>query len=233
MKIKRLITLIETLALTGLVSVGFSSWLVIETNPAVIAGLKANVEDVFSNYDYLIIKNMSFSDYYYNNGGGFYPDYTYTSDVTQLTDTGILEFDVIIDLNKYRTDLKTSPSSINLDLYLGYSDSHNGQAIGNFLDIITRSLPNNGFSSSFTYLYDNVAPVNEPTVVGTEVSYTAETPYPNIDRKFTFNNINTVNKIYISAVYSFTLNGGFTAQDNASLNEGGVPFRIHATLNNA
>ena len=50
MKVKKLITLIETLAMTGLVSVGFSSWLIIETNPAILEG-KVNVEDVFDNND--------------------------------------------------------------------------------------------------------------------------------------------------------------------------------------
>lgn len=244
MKVKKLITLIEILAMTGLVSVGFSSWLIIESNPAIIEG-KVNVEEVFDNNDYITIKNMSFSDYYFNNGqGGFYPDYTYTNDLTKLTSTGILEFDIIIDLNKYRTELKTSPSSVELDIVLGYSVQHNGQIIGNFMDIISRSLSKNAsdvsnqgdFNSTFTYLYDGVSPdssMDIQIISSGEVSYSNSTPAPNINRKIKFLNISSVNNISISAEYIFKLDNGFSAQDNASLNEGGVPFKLSAILENA
>ena len=237
MKVKKLITLIETLAMTGLVSVGFSSWLIIETNPAILEG-KVNVEDVFDNNDYVVIKNVSFSDWFGGVDGGFYTDYIFS---TTYSSTAVLEFDVVIDLNKYRTELKTTPSSASLDIQLGYSKLHNGETNGNFLDVISRSLTKTASSADkqgslttvFSYKYDNGTVTSLGNVSGTQVGYSTSTPAPNVDRIINFTNISSVNTITLSAVYSFKLDNGWQSSDWMSIAGNGVPFYIYATLENA
>lgn len=243
MKFKKLITLIETLALTGLVSVGFSSWLIIETNPAILQG-RVNVEEVYDNNDYLTIKNMSFSDYC---NGGFYDDYKYGTE--SLTNPGVLEFDIVINLNKYREELKTSPSSVELDIQLSYYEQikFDDEGNPNFLDIITRSLSSTSsddslkgsFNSIFSCKYDNNDSNSFTKIIQTKVAYSNETPSPNIDTIIRFDDISNVSSIVLSSEYIFMMdkgfvNSGFTEKDNDYFNlyERGIPFKIYSVLEN-
>lgn len=242
MKVKRLITLIETLAMTGLVSVGFSSWLIV-SDPKIVDGM-VNVEEVYDNNDYLIIKNMHFSDYYYDintKKGGFYPDYTYTNDLTKLTSTGILEFDIIIDLNKYRNELITTPSSVKLNLNLSYSVHYDtNQNVIKAFDIISRSLngaqdETGGFSSVYTCTYDSQDSISYSiTDRSTEIAYTnTNKNQPTIFREIVFREISNISHIKLSAIYTFNLFGGFKETDFNYLKNFGIPFKLQAVLENA
>lgn len=101
MKIKRLITLIEMLSLTGLISVGFSSWLIVETELLSLEGtIKA--ENVIDNNDYLEIKTMSFSDY---DSSGFFVDFVFDSNRSM---TGYLDVVIDVDLQEFKTGVTSS-----------------------------------------------------------------------------------------------------------------------------
>lgn len=110
MKIKKLITLIEMLSLTGLISVGFSSWLIVETELASLEGtIKA--ENVIDNNKYLEIKTMSFSDY---DTSGFFIDFVYDSNRSM---TGYLDVVIDVDLQEFKTGVTSSNKyKFNLNL---------------------------------------------------------------------------------------------------------------------
>ena len=95
MNFRKMITLIEMLALTGVMSVGFSTWVIIETEFPYIQ-VQVETENVFNTNDYLEIKNIAFSDY---NENGFYDDFTYVEDTTGNL-IGYLEFEIEVDLSK-------------------------------------------------------------------------------------------------------------------------------------
>lgn len=233
MKIKRLITLIETLALTGLVSVGFSSWLIIETNPAVISG-RVNVEEVFNNNNYLSIKNLSFSDYCKD---GFYDDYTFGT--ASNNNAGILEFDIIIDVKKYREELKTNPSMLKLDVLLTYSKYYDQNGDFEGLDIISRSISVSSdgvqtvnINNYFKCIYDGSESSTVTRTVYTAVNYSENIPSPNLNSIYVLNGINSVNKIVMNLIYEFNLVGGWKETDYLDIIGEGVPFYIHSTLEN-
>lgn len=110
MKIKKIITLIEMLSLTGLISVGFSSWLIVETELASLEGtIKA--ENVIDNNRYLEIKTMSFSDY---DTSGFFIDFVYDSNRSM---TGYLDVVIDVDLQEFKTGVTSSNNyKFNLNL---------------------------------------------------------------------------------------------------------------------
>ena len=58
MNFRKMITLIEMLALTGVMSVGFSTWVIVETSFPEIQ-IQVETENVFNTNEYLEIKNLS------------------------------------------------------------------------------------------------------------------------------------------------------------------------------
>lgn len=102
MNFKKMITLIELLALTGVVSVGFSTWVIVETSfPE--AHVQIETEKVVNTNLYLKIKNAVFSDY---DSNGFFIDFIYSENTSTEGDnpgrslTGYLEFDIEVDLSQ-------------------------------------------------------------------------------------------------------------------------------------
>ena len=93
MNFRKMITAIELLAVTGVMSVGFSTWVIVETSFPEIQ-VKVETENVVNVDEYLKIKNVIFSDY---NTNGFYTDFVYGDTTDNLT--GYLEFDIEVDLS--------------------------------------------------------------------------------------------------------------------------------------
>ena len=97
MNFKKIATTIELLAITSVVSVGFSAWSIVETiSPTVTATIET--ENVINTGEYIEIKNIAFSDYC---DGGFYPDFTYTEDSSKLLSYAYLYADININLIKW------------------------------------------------------------------------------------------------------------------------------------
>ena len=108
MNFRKMITLIEMLALTGVMSVGFSTWVIVETSFPEIQ-IQVETENVFNTNEYLEIKNIVLSDY---NENGFYPDFIYTD--AQDKTKAKLFVDYYVNLEKYR-QLTGSTSLTSLD----------------------------------------------------------------------------------------------------------------------
>ena len=124
-----MLTLFEILSLTTLVSVGFSSWVIVEnTNQSVNAGV--SVETVVNNNNYLSIKNVMFSEYVFVDGNssssGFYNNNSYTA----VENVAILSYEVV--LSSYQ--ILASTSNVIFDISLGYSGT-----VSSALDIINKS----------------------------------------------------------------------------------------------
>ena len=79
MGFRKVALLTEIFALTAMSSVGFSSWLAIQTTP-VSNEINVNVENITNLNDYITINHIIMSDY---NNSGFYDDFTY-SDTTYI-----------------------------------------------------------------------------------------------------------------------------------------------------
>ena len=121
MNFRKMITLIEILALTGVMSVGFSTWVIIETEFPYIQ-VQVETENVFNTNDYLEIKNIAFSDY---NENGFYDDFTYVEDTTGNL-IGYLEFEIEVDLSKCGIFNGNLKFDISVDSYVnGLSNDSN------------------------------------------------------------------------------------------------------------
>lgn len=103
MNFKKIATTIELLAITSVVSVGFSAWSIVETTfPTVTATIET--ENVIDNNTFITIKNMTFSDFYYEldenknvTKYGFFQDNVF--DTSKLNNTCILEVEVEVNLN--------------------------------------------------------------------------------------------------------------------------------------
>lgn len=80
MNFKKVAFTIELLALTSVMSVGFSAWAIVETTfPTVTATIET--ENVINNNEYLDIKDILFSDYKYSDTASercFYPDFDWS-----------------------------------------------------------------------------------------------------------------------------------------------------------
>ena len=83
MNFKKIATTIELLAITSVVSVGFSAWSIVETiSPTVTATIET--ENIINSKDCLTINNMSFSDY---DEKGFFKDFIYSDTSTAIVGT--------------------------------------------------------------------------------------------------------------------------------------------------
>ena len=116
MNFKKMITLFELLALTGVMSVGFSTWVIVETQFRYITA-PIETENVFNTNEFLIIKNASFSDY---NEEGFYLDYLYEEEQTK--EYAKIFFDIEVNLKKWR-ELVDDSSFSKLDFNLSLKPS--------------------------------------------------------------------------------------------------------------
>ena len=236
MKIKRLITLIESLAMTGLISVGFSSWLIVEQSIATIYA-NATVENVVNNNDYLEIKNMSFSDY---DSKGFYIDFVYDSNRSM---TGYL--DVTVDVNlqnfrkfvastdKYKFNLSLITDSvypINQNDILFYDLMINESLIYTYTLVnakssITYPSSGNPYNPSVLYVPNNTYAVND-------ISFTQ--PSNSLFSSITIENGSSSDtSLILNLKYSFTLNTDIvTAQtffQTFALKKG-VTFKMIASM---
>ena len=147
MKFKKLFTLIEMLSLTGLISVGFSSWLIVETEfPSISGTIKA--ENVVNN-EFLKIRTMSFSDYDgTTTTPGYYIDFVYNSN---RSNTGYLEVVIDIDLKTFKTKVV---STNNYKLLLNLITNSTIPVTGNnvlFYDLMLKEDATNPMTMTYTY----------------------------------------------------------------------------------
>lgn len=101
MGFRKVALLTEIFALTAMSSVGFSSWLAIQTTP-VSNEINVNVENITNLNDYITINHIIMSDY---NNSGFYDDFTY-SDTTY--DTGYIETSIDVNLEKFKSEVSSN-----------------------------------------------------------------------------------------------------------------------------
>ena len=94
MNFKKMITLIEFLALTGVMSVGFSTWVIVQTKFPDFT-IEAETENVYNMDDYLEIRNIMLSDYKDN---GFYNEFDFNAAVVNYA---YLYIDLYVDVNSW------------------------------------------------------------------------------------------------------------------------------------
>lgn len=95
MRFKKLVATIELLAITSVMSVGFSAWAVVTTNSSSNTAT-IEVENVINNNDFLEIKNILLSDY---SDSGFYNEFNF--DVA-VVDYAYLYVDLSINIDKWK-----------------------------------------------------------------------------------------------------------------------------------
>lgn len=138
MNFRKMITLIEMLALTGVMSVGFSTWVIVETSFPEIQ-IKVETENVFNTNEYLEIKNIILSDY---NEDGFYDEFNYNSSVVPYA---YLYADLYINLARWR-ELNYNASFTNLSFDININSSRFTMYVPNNLECYHTS---SSFSESF------------------------------------------------------------------------------------
>ena len=218
MNLKKMITLIELLALTGVSSVGFSTWVIVETIfPE--AHIQVETENVFNTN--VIIQNVSFSDY---NSNGFYNNFIYEDD-TSSNLTGYLEFDIVVDLSMCL--FISGPIKFELSFETNASNSY---------DII-KEANNSIIRESTTYSINSSTPING-TIKRTTLS---KTEYPvvvagatvtkyKLDDTFSIDTSNRTNTLIVHLKYGFTLTSlSNLIKKNEELNQG-IVFNIKSIL---
>lgn len=213
MKIKKLISLVEIFAMTGLVSVGFSSWLIVESNPISLSG-NIVVEEVINYNEYITIKNMTFSDY---DASGFYNDYVYSTDTSTRLFTANLEADMIIDLTKCRNMGETLTFVVELS-----------QDISNIsFNMLSNS--NVPITKKYSYNYDGgtsseILNVQYNALFSNPiVTLTDETPFTNNTNASYLN-------IHMTYVFNFSNLNNFTTYFYDKVKGKGLDLNITATL---
>ena len=162
MNFKKIATTIELLAITSVISVGFSAWTIVENFvPTVSATIET--ENVINTGKYIEIKNIAFSDYC---DGGFYPDFTYTEDSTQLLSYAYLYADININLiewNELNSNESFSKLKFSLDII---SDELSG--------MVTKLPPSRShtYTTSTTQISGNVTNIINGWNDSFEINYT-------------------------------------------------------------
>lgn len=224
MGIKKILTTIELLATTGIFSVGFSSWAII-SGAQVDPTIAVNADSVIKTNDYIEIKNMIMSDYGSANGyRGFYTNWIYSEGTSNVAK---VEFDIIFDYTNYFANFYSNtnelPSSINVGVSLGYSDS-----MANKYDIINKS-------ASISNVYGIGYNANPSTIetTGLVENYTSYI-YSNYNVNITETLKNSPLKIFFKYIYTFTVNiesstTGLSASDYTALAQG-IPFKVMVSI---
>lgn len=116
MGFRKVALLTEIFALTAMSSVGFSSWLAIQTTP-VSNEINVNVENIVNTDKYVTIDNMRFSEL---STSGFVDDNIINGTASTIAS---LDFDITFDLNTYRTIDKNTINNdtIGFDIELSSS----------------------------------------------------------------------------------------------------------------
>ena len=125
MNFRKMITLIEMLALTGVMSVGFSTWVIVETSFPEIH-VQVETEKVLNYNKYIKFKNIVFSDY---DEFGFYNDFVYSDDHNTSGEgagrslSSTISTTAIINLDECRKDnILSNISSLDFELTINYAD---------------------------------------------------------------------------------------------------------------
>ena len=240
MNFKKLAILIEMLSVTCLVSVGFSSWLVTNpTNHRIVGNIETY--DIINSNAYISISNMIMSDY---TESGFYTDFIYSDGVSK---TCKVEFDVIMNYNKYMTDIHGTNKNtwgnsrdFEFEIELGYKENVAVKNLTNrewtFFDIIGRS---SNSSIKGKYGYDNT-PSSLLSINGEMNNSVSNDDYSisNFDENPSYNCVFSVNDvpsstkyINIKLEYYFEINdfneNTTAANDFLTLTDIGIPFLVN------
>lgn len=117
MKIKKLLAMIEILAVTSLVSVGFSSWTIVYNPDPQYEDINIVAEDIINVSDYVSNISMSFSEFAKE---GFVSDNTFNSSSSNI---GYLNIQYTFDLESFINEQNFTGNSLSFETQLGYSSS--------------------------------------------------------------------------------------------------------------
>ena len=216
MNFRKMITLIEMLALTGVMSVGFSTWVIVETSFPEIQ-VKVETENVVNVDEYLKIKNVVFSDY---NTNGFYTDFIYGDTTNNLT--GYLEFDIEVDLSmctfisgslEFEIGISTLVASKSSFDLVGYATTISREESSY---TISDSSSTSGIVSKNSNLLDNNIKISNPSYSTT------------INDVFSITESNRQNMLTISLKYGFTLKAD-DLKTLCTLNGNGIGIKTTVT----
>lgn len=165
MNFKKIATTIELLAITSVVSVGFSAWAIVETtSPTVTATIET--ENVINNNEYLTIKNVIFSDYKYSDTASdrvFYPDFNYSNTSrTQAKlfaqiDINLTRWKELIGTTTYANlvfSLDVSISSGSVNSWLGEPATSHKYSGSNTINNNKLTTSSDGWSENFSVPYN-------------------------------------------------------------------------------
>lgn len=231
MNFKKMITLIEMLALTGVMSVGFSTWVIVETSFNEI-DIKVDTENVFDTNHFLTISNITFSDY---SDKGFYPEFIYTDSPVYI---GYLEFDLIVDLSQcyvssndslmFYIDIDTDTKSefdivksVGDNVYRGVSYYNIGTLESNNINETNKKLIVSSYDRSDDPLFKDMYYFFSDSI---EISENNRSDYMTLHLKYGFDFINLNN------FTSKFMEAGAESLDGSTDLRLGIPFHIVCSL---
>ena len=209
MGVKKVITLIEILAVTSLVSVGFSSWIITDPNgsPTVTGTLEA--ENVINNNNYITVKDYIFPEY---GEKGFYYDYT-VGDSKEC----VIKTEIEFNLSKFRSEVVNTDSfNFQIDLV----------AVTKFLN---DTLISKADTLNVSYDYTLT-----PTAIKASPSFSYTTSTDQVPSTLSFSDLSGITQLTINLEYTLDLSTYFSTFYNYISNEDlsydGVEFKVIATM---
>ena len=223
MNFKKIATTIELLAITSVVSVGFSAWSIVETiSPTVTATIET--ENIINSKDCLTINNMSFSDY---DEKGFFKDFIYSDPSTAIigTDriyTGYLDVKVEIHISNCLKYISNGNYKFTFELCNNASDT----SPVNIIAKASKSINNFVLTASCN---DSNVILKEPVSVENPSSNNSYT----LINSVLFSNSATTGSMFLYLSYGITLNAEDFTSMYSNILDGtysGISFNLKAYL---
>lgn len=223
MNFKKIATTIELLAITSVVSVGFSAWAIVETTfPTVTATIET--ENIINNKNCLTINNMIFSDY---DEKGFFKDFIYTDPSTAVigTDrlyTGYLDVEVEIHISNCIEYISNGNYKFTFELSNNASDTSP-------VNIIAKASATSGSLVLTASCSDSNVIINEPVNVENPTSNNSYT----LINSVSFSNNATTGSMFLNLTYGITLSSGDFSSMYSNISDGtysGISFNLKAYL---
>ena len=227
MNFKKIATTVELLAITSVVSVGFSAWSIVETtSPTVTATIET--ENVINNNDYLKINNMIFSDY---DSKGFFINFIYTDPNDTTIDAsknigrsyiGYLDVEVEINVERCKEYISNGNYKFTFELSNNASDTSP-------VNIIAKASATSGSLVLTASCSDSNVIINEPVNVENPTSNNSYT----LINSVSFSNNATTGSMFLNLTYGIKLSSGDFSSMYSNISDGtysGISFNLKAYL---
>lgn len=210
MEIKKMLTLIEILAVTSVVSVGFSTWTFVQNADPFVENVNFGTEDVFHINSFFDVDKMEM--FKFSSTGVFYDD--------SLDFQGDIKVSFYIQMKDGLYDFLTDKNNLSLNLTLANTGTFN--LLDNELKFINQTINYGVYTDTYGDTYPNSAlSTLESSQVTSVISYSNDF-------------MDLIDKLYFTIVYHFDFSAykiNFEEEIYNQIDEDGIGFNFKIGVN--